>query len=336
MTSNEVGGTAGTAAASPSASPFLVDASAGAGASIFGTANPIQDLITTDYQDPNCCVWRFDCSKFVAIAPWHPTIDLAFARVSLSACALAALAACSTSHVMSSPCWSASWASVPLHHPQHKTSTIHWRQTSTRGLQKLLQLRFLLPFCLLLLFKGCPPFRLPWACCFAWSSYSRLAPLNLVEQGIWHLTTGAVFIEKFLYVMPNWLFVILSEYPIWTRKVCWSQWISLLSRRRTQMLPAVAPLLAVLLFALSGRHAPCLTGLGLPYKLFIFAHACQQPRAYHSFYSALVLSLANVRHKGKRVASALRRSSSWQKSCGDMLNKRVRDSSETTIHQRLQ
>ena len=96
------------------------------------------------------------------------------------------------------------------------------------------------------------------------------------------------------------------------------------------MLPAVAPLLAVLLFAQSGRHAPCPTGLGLPYKLFIFAHACQQPRAYHSFYSALVLSLANVRHKGKRVASALRRSSSWQKACGDMLNKWVRDSSETT------
>jgi len=82
----------------------------GLGPQFFGIANPIRDLITIDYQDPNCCVWKFDCSKFVAIAPWHPTIDLAFARVSLSACALAALAACSTSH-----------APIPLHHPQHKT-----------------------------------------------------------------------------------------------------------------------------------------------------------------------------------------------------------------------
>ena len=55
------------------------------------------------------------------------------------------------------------------------------------------------------------------------------------------------------------------------------------------MLPAGAPLLAVLLFAQSGRHAPSKrnwrlvpTELGLPYKLFNqFLHiACQEPRAY--------------------------------------------------------
>lgn len=201
MTSNEVGGTAGTAGTA-AASPFLVDASAGAGASIFETANPIRDLITIDYQDTNCCVWKFDCSKFVAIAPWHPTIDLAFARVSLSACALAALAACSTSHAMSSPCWSASLSIRPVassatQNPARSTDDKHQpvacKNCSSSAFCSL-------SACCCSSRAACRSACL-WACCFAWSSYSRLAPLNLVEQGVWHLTTIAVFIEQFLYVM---------------------------------------------------------------------------------------------------------------------------------------
>lgn len=131
--------------------------------------------------------------------------------------------------------------------------------------------------------------------------------------------------------MPNWLFVILSEHPNLNAKgflisVNFPYWAG--GEPKCCPLSLLCSLFCCLRRVGGTRLVP--TGLGLPYKLFIFAYACQQPRAYHSFYSALVLSLANVRHKGKRVASALRRSSSWQKSCGDMLNKRVRDSSETT------
>ena len=212
MTSNEVG--VAVAATSPSASPFVVDASAGT--SKFGTATSIRDLI-----DPITRTLLAFGNLIAAnslSAPWHPTIDLAFARVSLSACALAALAACGTSHFIGIHRHVISLLVTVFEHPsrcsirntksQHDPNDdIHQPVAACKNCSSSAFCS--LSACCCSSRAACRSACL-WACCFAWSSYSRLAPLNLVEQA---------------YAMPNLSFF----YPFWVPQLDGERFVALRS-----------------------------------------------------------------------------------------------------------